>query len=624
MEAIGRDSLTFYPSDIHVERWDESLTLFVSFSLISTARRVSDYVWRSPEALLSFDGFPYCGSFEPEASRAEMMLQQWRSDEHLIDTMSGTWAALRHGRDGGKALGDFTGMTPLFYAANAEYLAISPRQMLISSVTGRRLDLNLQNLAWLTGQANVMGEDSVWDGIKLLPPHWTLAWSGDRGDVTPRFTEREIWQAPEHLDEARPSEIAQRLVAQADALERLDLPPFSMDITGGLDSRLAAAIVCGSRLAGRVERMQTRGPENGHEIQVGREVARQLGMDHVEITPSPKQLNPQQIFTELRSSMFRYEATICPSDGLTGAAQMSRFVVSGSAGELYRRHCKPHMNVELQSIAELETLFADYHQTTDPLGIERSEVRDFQRRDLQNRALEFHRQGAGLNDVTDVFFLRYRLPLWNGVLQNNLFNQVKIYPLLDYRAACRAQNFDYKDRVEDRLHFELMAEINPRLCELPFYKFTWPRRFKDLPVARQLELPAHPFKTVGEQNLSQLSVGSKMRVLIDQHWEHLRSYMLDPVSSRIWEVLDRTAVEHLFERNPATIRKVTETKQIMAMLGLQVVLTGDMLARMDGAPGTQVRLHGAAAQQMFGHLNPHSRLPAVSFPEVCTRLESTF
>jgi hypothetical protein len=82
----------------------------------------------------------------------------------------------------------------------------------------------------------------------------------------------------------------------------------------------------------------------------------------------------------LRSSVFRYESSICPSDGLVLSEPRSRIAVTGAAGEIYRRHCKAHCDVQLKSRAALIDLFADYHQRTDPLEIERSEIRATQQR----------------------------------------------------------------------------------------------------------------------------------------------------------------------------------------------------------------------------------------------------
>lgn len=91
---------------------------------------------------------------------------------------------------------------------------------------------------------------------------------------------------------------------------------------------------------------------------------------------------------------------------------------------------------------------------------------------MQELATSYHRQGVALNDVTDIFFMRYRLPLWNGVMMNNIFGAVRGYPLVN--GPKYAFSKGYRTRAGDRIHFELMLRINPALCAMQLLKFAWP------------------------------------------------------------------------------------------------------------------------------------------------------
>jgi hypothetical protein len=108
---------------------------------------------------------------------------------------------------------------------------------------------------------------------------------------------------------------------------------------------------------------------------------------------------------------------------------------------------------------------------------------------MQKLAAEFHDQGVALNDVTDVFFMRYRLPLWNDTLLNNIYVSVRFYPLVNYKVARYAFAKGHEARIRDRIHFELLLAVNPTLCAMPFLNFAWPKDYKVLASARGVTLP---------------------------------------------------------------------------------------------------------------------------------------
>ena len=593
--------IQYNPDLIRVREFRNSNVIFASFELSNTGGFRKHYTSTSPDGTLAFDGMPYARNIIPAKNWARQLQDLWSDDdEQLIEGLHGTWALAKFDEAAGaRILSDFSGMTPLFYWHDRDYLAVSPRQMMLAGICGS-LEQDVESMAWLSGQANLIGDQTPWKNVRHIPPQWTMTFSPVRGDLAFSLEQREIWSESidPQPDDAQVRGIADSMLEQCAALSQLPLPPLHVDITGGLDSRLVAALVMGSPLSQNVEYLQTSGPEDSHEIQVGRAIAASLGLQHVARTPGASRATSQRIINSIRSSVFRYEASICPSDGFIPSTSKSRVVLTGSAGEIYRRHCKPHMKVVLRSEAELKTLFADYHQKTDPLGIEMDRVSRSQRESLQELAQGFHHAGVDLNDVSDIFFMRYRLPLWNGIMMNNIFAATRIYPLVNYHAAKYAFSRGFLARIRDRIHFEIMMQVNPGLCSMPFLKSVWPEDFRKMALDQGVRVADSPYPVKGKNSMAQRNMS--MSVLAKEGWGEAASYILDSRNSRLWDVVDYGKVERVMHSHSGESLKVPEMKQIFSLIGMQAALCGDSIRKPDGDLSKPPHLDGVVATELFG------------------------
>lgn len=181
---------------------------------------------------------------------------------------------------------------------------------------------------------------------------------------------------------------------------------------------------------------------------------------------------------------------------------------------------------------------------------------------------------------------------------NNIFNATRVYPLVNYQAAKYAFSRGYLARVRDKLHFEIMLQINPSLCAFPFLGFTWPEEYRNYAASRGVTLADAPFPVEGSASLSQSS--NNLSVMSTVGWDEARAYLLDSSSSRLWEIIDRARLEAVFERGPGSIKGVVGMKQIFSLLGMQAVLNDDIVRQPDGDLNQAPTLDGATAKEIFG------------------------
>lgn len=543
------------------------------------------------------DGLPYARSIRPEKNWAEQVRALWTDDDSLLSEVFGTWAVARYSEQaGGRVLSDFTGMTPVFYWHCGDYLGVSTRQMLLAGLLGR-MELDPFGISWLTGQANLIGEVTPWRGVSHLPPQHNLEFNGRRGDLSFRIAAREIWRR-DPSDSVSLDQAVESLIEQSRVISALPLGDLKLDITGGLDSRLVLAIALTSGLAQKCETLQTSGPPNGHDIQVGRAVAQLTGLPHKENVVAENRCDPGNVLDEIRANVFRYEGSICPSDGFAAfSSGNSRLILSGSGGEIYRRNCKPHLKLVLKDSAELLEVFKDYHQRTDPLGIQQAAVTAAQRAEMIALARDLWCDGAELNDITDIFYMRYRLPLWNGAMMNNIYSGVRLYPLVNYHVARLAFRMGFRARVSDQIHFEAMLRLSPELLSFPFLGFVWPEPFRASAADRGVHVADKPFPVQGS---SIARMPPQIQALMGEGWKLVEEYVLDAPSSELWEILDRGQIERVFSDRQGECRGIVPAKQIFSVLALRVLCSGDFIHRREQG-GHPLNLDGAHASELFSN-----------------------
>ena len=103
-------------------------------------------------------------------------------------------------------------------------------------------------------------------------------------------------------------------------------------------------------------------------------------------SPAEPALDPGVVWRRLRQHAYRFEAIVCPWDGMTDPLRNTFLTIKGFGGEFYRRaqfgaeSYRP-ARFRLTEITTMETMvsmFADYHQPHDPIGVLRHDEAAFQ------------------------------------------------------------------------------------------------------------------------------------------------------------------------------------------------------------------------------------------------------
>src|SRR5690606_14672808 len=121
-------------------------------------------------------------------------------------------------------------------------------------------------------------------------------------------------------------------------------------------------------------------------------------------------------------------------------------------------------------------LITNYQQKHDPLGIQRPSVTFRQQRQLDRLILRYAAGGIAPEDMRYRVYMDSRMPWWAGALHANVFGLVRICPLLSWQAARLVYEVEVTQRQIDRLHFEVLRRVHPRLVELPLAAYTWDER----------------------------------------------------------------------------------------------------------------------------------------------------
>ncbi|AUX23759.1 uncharacterized protein SOCEGT47_042890 [Sorangium cellulosum] len=461
-----------------------------AWSMGNLAARVYEYdrvawhetVTSSPQAISAVSGYMLArtGSLTAPPSSRDLL--------EACVTVDGEWSAIAGDETALLAVSSAAGTEHVYVDCNSTYTAVSNRcrpLWRLRAMQGLELQADLGSIARLLhlGYPFCTGGTAV-RGIELLAPCESIRLNRD-GRVE-RATRRPLEGRRAHgaVDWQSHAMAARQRMADVYSSPA----PIRAAVTGGKDSRLVMSMLDALGAPGRVTGY-IRAPEDHSDFIVGRSIAGMLGLRYERLEPDER--------SDLRSSVQRH---VKFTEGMLSAWDMKDAVfpggeigVHGLLGEVYRRK---QSDPSLSADELAESLLARRSASR----VVRQDLRRSHVRSVRSWIAELELQGAPLEHVQDLFYLRQRVTRWVGQakLHDGLWgahvNPVFALPLLqDYYALPLA------DRLEERVHFELTARLSPRLAAQPFANARYAPAMVQRSGHRDVTVAAAPVRSISRQ-----------------------------------------------------------------------------------------------------------------------------
>jgi hypothetical protein len=470
----------------HLYRLDGG-TDFLAAELHHPKMNVGPFTAGPPDGLTTFDGLPFlAGEALPPGrwSKALAAMLGRHAPDDVQHRLRGAYTLCHYDATRTiRAFGDFAGLFPLFYLQSPEYVAISNRQSMLAGLHRASPGGDFDHLAmsWLTGQTMVCGDRSPHLDVRALPTGSHIAIS-PAGVLRVARLNRQFWHPGDGYRPLRPDDFdraASALRENYEALASMPVPSFSMSLTGGKDSRLNLAGVLGTGLHLRLSETFTWGPPDSPEIECAAALAAASGVPHNPIV-SRSSPSMDTVWRRLRQHVYRFEASVCPWDGVGDPATApGRLHISGLGGEHYHKNNKAHRDLRVRDLDQAKKVFANWQQPMDPLRVQHGWVTDWQRSFLDHWVEERHEQGVPLDDLDEVAYAEFRLPLWAGTISSNTAGDVRFFPLVHPDLIALSYRGGVLTRQTQWLHFELIKRLHAPLTEVPFLGEGWDPRLRD-------------------------------------------------------------------------------------------------------------------------------------------------
>jgi asparagine synthase (glutamine-hydrolysing) len=184
---------------------------------------------------------------------------------------------------------DRLGIKPLYYVIKGDgslYFASEIKALIAAAAT--RPELNYNALADYAANRHTSGEETLFHGVKRLPPGHTLVWRDGRIEIE-RYWDMSFTKPDAPLSETQYVERFSELFHECVKSHLMADVPLGMFLSGGIDSSAIAAVM--SRLAKEpIKTFSVAFAErDANELEYARAVAQAYNTDHHEIVVSPEQ-----------------------------------------------------------------------------------------------------------------------------------------------------------------------------------------------------------------------------------------------------------------------------------------------------------------------------------------------
>jgi asparagine synthase (glutamine-hydrolysing) len=267
----------------------------------------------------------------------EVIVHAWEEyGERCLDHLRGMFAFALFHRGTGEILlaRDRLGVKPLYYAIEGSRLIFASEIKPLLLAINRPARANAVAVDFFMTNGYVPGEQTMFDGIRKLPPGFLMRWKpGQELDI------RRYWDVPDapalRIDEAEAQERLAALLRESIELCMVSDVPIGAFLSGGVDSSVVVANMV--QLSPNRVKTFALGFEDSlehSELPHARRVADHLGTDHTEHI-----LRGEDFFESLASFVLRTEEPIVDASGIAmyHLAKRTRqdvtVVLSGEGGD---------------------------------------------------------------------------------------------------------------------------------------------------------------------------------------------------------------------------------------------------------------------------------------------------
>lgn len=569
--------IPFKPKRVHYYQFGDIL-IYSAESPSAGGFSEKNHVHVNEEGCLLFDGMPFLGEQDVTDNWAKTIDKATNhlNEDSTFELLLGNYSFMRIRNGAISAFGDFAGICPLFYMSNEDIYAVSNRQMLLAKTCMRQdnLAIDYKSLSWLPGQANIMGDVTIFHGVRLLEPG---SYINIKDTCRIHTFSKQVWNGERReLSKIDFDEVFEILIAQFKAISRLPFNKLSLSLTGGMDSRLILSLALQSGLIDLVDDVFTNGREGSPEVEIAAYISNKVGVKHNARVSKPSEFDLDKTWENLKYHVFRFEGSVCPWDGIGSPASRSQLELNGMGGEVLSKHVKAHANLQLDTIEEAIMLFQNYQQKTDPLDILKGEYVEFQKQYMHDLVNQRHNSGIDLNDIGDILYIENRLTMWSGLIAANTYGKVRVFPLLNFAVARLAFQGGYVNRQMARVHFEIMKRAKRDLCELPFLGKSWDERLRPFLDGINVSAPYEPKQEAVSQNMV-----SWQWEFINQGWDQIKEFLLGAPNTGLFDIVDFDSLSRILD-NRENIKSVIHAKELLSLIAMQILLTNQYIIHQEG------------------------------------------
>lgn len=402
------------------------------------------------------------------------------------------------------AAADPAAMFSLFFLATEELFAVSNRASMLGLLSGRR-DINTQTLCWTAALGNQVGPESAFYGVRALRQGEALVFDGRL-----RFESRRSYFGLDHprrglglysdaswLDAQLERGVAEAVSSLKIVADAQGDRPVELAITGGKDSRVALALALKAGLRDRLK-LFTMGHAAHPDVAVGELLAEAVGVPH-ERRPFAQPLSglpegawppgaqagnaphflldeatisPEAYIWIMRAMSFQMDGLVGAYDNVAQTGLRAHTDIKGYFGETMRSfdplgRFDPSARLDPFSVPRTKHLF-------DPMELLSEAAREGMSQALR---AELQRQldaGGETSELPDLFFCASRLPYWVGrILNLEFMSGFGLSPLMAPALQETAFVATAEERLQDRMHYELIARLSPELLQIPAANKGW-------------------------------------------------------------------------------------------------------------------------------------------------------